>query len=241
MIGEHGHPWVLADVAQPLQGLARLRLLINGRVDGVTVNREGGHHHVRTPLTISGSQPRHGHGGEPGPRLFFGKPHGEDSTGFVLLAGPAMAPTSGRIVASPAGRHAALAQSVRATHSLCVGHRFDSDRRLHSKYRRYQAFSSGFLPVLIFDRPSRRLKCPRRCPRQAEQPATDWHPLGVTAQSGIPSVRMPCLGVGVQPLRSLLFLDALEENPPIASTVWRADPSSKGIAPETCLVRQPLP
>ena len=40
---------------------------------------------------------------------------------------------------------------------------------------------------------------------------------------------------------SLALLDALEENPRIASTVWRADPALEGIAPETCLVRRPLP
>ncbi len=38
-----------------------------------------------------------------------------------------------------------------------------------------------------------------------------------------------------------LFLDALEENPSITSTVWRADPASEGIVPERWLVRRSLP
>ena len=48
-------------------------------------------------------------------------------------------------------------------------------------------------------------------------------------------------GPGVQALQPFLLLGALEQNPPIASTVWRADPASEGIAPGTCLVRRPLP
>jgi hypothetical protein len=55
---------------------------------------------VRTPLTIGCSQPCHGHCDEPGPGLVFGKSHGEDSTSFVLLAGPGAALASGRLVAS---------------------------------------------------------------------------------------------------------------------------------------------
>jgi hypothetical protein len=51
---------------------------------------------------------------------------------------------------------------------------------------------------------------------------------------------MPCLGVGVQPLNPLPFLDALEESPPTVSTFWQADPASEGIALETCLVKRPL-
>jgi len=39
---------------------------------------------------------------------------------------------------------------------------------------------------------------------------------------------------------SMRFLDALEEDPLIASPVWRADPASEGMSPETCLVRRPL-
>ena len=46
-----------------------------------------------------------------------------------------------------------------------------------------------------------------------------------------------CPGVGVQPLRPLPLLDAVEERPLTASAFWRADPASDGTAPETCLVR----
>src|SRR6266404_5709081 len=100
MVGEHSDPWILADVAQPLQGGAGLRLLVDGRVDGVTVDRKGDHHHVRTPPTISGSQARDGHGEEPGPRIAFGKPHAEDITIFALLAAPGLSPASGRLIGS---------------------------------------------------------------------------------------------------------------------------------------------
>jgi len=62
----------------------------------------------------------------------------------------------------------------------------------------------------------------------------------VLADSGIGTVRIPCPGAGLQPSQPLPFLDALEENPSIASTVWRADPASEEIVPETCLVRRLL-
>jgi hypothetical protein len=47
-------------------------------------------------------------------------------------------------------------------------------------------------------------------------------------------------GRGSPAVTTLSFLDALEEDPPIASTIWRADPASEGIALETRLVRRPL-
>ena len=100
MVGEHGDHRILADVAQPLQRAARLRLLVHGRVDHVTVDREGDHHHVRPPLTIGGSQAHHGHGGEPGPRFALGKPHAEDITSLPPLARPGASSASGRLIAS---------------------------------------------------------------------------------------------------------------------------------------------
>jgi hypothetical protein len=42
-------------------------------------------------------------------------------------------------------------------------------------------------------------------------------------------------------MQPLPLLDALEENPPTTSTLWRADPASDGITPQTCLVRWPRP
>ena len=41
-------------------------------------------------------------------------------------------------------------------------------------------------------------------------------------------------------MQPLLFLDALEESPPTASTFQRTDPASEGRVLETCLVRRPL-
>ena len=59
------------------------------------------------------------------------------------------------------------------------------------------------------------------------------------AESDIGTLRIPRPGVGVQPPNPLLFLDALEESPPTASTFQRTDPASKGMALEMCLVRRP--
>ena len=61
------------------------------------------------------------------------------------------------------------------------------------------------------------------------------------AESGIGTVSIPCPGVGVQLPQPLPFLNALEEDPPIASTVWSANPASEGIVPETYLVKRPGP
>ena len=79
-IGEHGDPRILPDVPQPLQVGPGLRLLVDGRVDRVTLDREGDHHHMRLAQSVSRSQARHGHAGEPGPRFGLGKPHAEDVT-----------------------------------------------------------------------------------------------------------------------------------------------------------------
>jgi hypothetical protein len=53
--------------------------------------------------------------------------------------------------------------------SQCVGHRFDSDRRLHPKSFHYQAFLSAFVPTVA------RIVLPGRlrCLRGLVQPATD--------------------------------------------------------------------
>jgi hypothetical protein len=56
--------------------------------------------------------------------------------------------------------------------------------------------------------------------------------------SGIPTVRMPLPGIGVQPRNPRPLLDALEENPPTTSTFCRVNPASEGIAPRACLVRR---
>jgi hypothetical protein len=61
------------------------------------------------------------------------------------------------------------------------------------------------------------------------------------AESGIATVRMPRLGVRVQPPQALSLLDALQEDPPTASPIWQADPASDGIALEIFLVKRLSP
>ena len=101
LVGQHGDPRILADVSQPLQVGPGLRLLVDGRVDRISFDREGDHHHMRPPLNVCGPQPRHGHRGEPGPRLAFGKPHAEDITVTGAAGRARRDPASDRLVGSP--------------------------------------------------------------------------------------------------------------------------------------------
>lgn len=60
------------------------------------------------------------------------------------------------------------------------------------------------------------------------------------AESVIRTVRMPRLGIGVQPPNPFPFLDALEQSPPTTSTFQRTDPAPEERALEMCLVRRSL-